>query len=329
MHDDSIDSFEYGLKMLSIPYYHAGCNRNKNYYNPYFEDRFKIEHDGIFTLAPRKNCKSFTQLKNEYAPYECDPIKNVQCPKNGMFYKRRYCHATFNENYKKEGEKNMVETTLRKINYIIKKNPEWHCLEEKIGRRVFESLNPFMTVKFTPILEKSYYLGHTSILWITTRNKVETGISWPYGSSCQGEFARSGNIVVEVPYEFYTRFRTAVESIKYDSKYDLSGWSGHKILEYEERDRYETIIQSLRYQLNSTYGIASADHITPNSIEEVIFNKPATIVKWKDGSKTVVRAQGKDKYDPEKGLAIAIAKKSLGNKHEYYNVFKHWLKKCK
>lgn len=314
MHDDSTDAFAYGLKMLNIPYYHSGT-----YYNPYFEDRFKIEHEG-----------KFTQLKNEYAPYECDPIKNTQCPKTECFIRGGYCHATFNENYKKEGEKNMHQTTLRKVNYIIKKQPEWHCLEEKIGRRVLESLNPFMTVKITPILEKSYYLGHTSTLWITTRNKVEPDLSWPYGNNCQGEFARSGNIIVEVPYEFYRNFRNAVESIIYDSKYDLGGWSGHKILEYEERDKYETIIQSLRYQLNSTYGIASSYHnITPDSIEEVIFNKPATIVKWKDGTKTVVRAQGKDKYDPEKGLAIAIAKKALGNKHEYYNVFKHWLKKCK
>ena len=32
-------------------------------------------------------------------------------------------------------------------------------------------------------------------------------------------------------------------------------------------------------------------------------------------------------YDPEKGLAMAIAKKALGNKREYYHTFLHWLKK--
>ena len=41
---------------------------------------------------------------------------------------------------------------------------------------------------------------------------------------------------------------------------------------------------------------------------------------WEDGTKTVVKAQG-EKFDPEKGLAMAISKKALGNKHSYYGVF--------
>lgn len=331
MHDDAIDSFVYGLERLNIPYYNYGCNRNKNYYyNPYFEDRFKIEHEGIFALEPRKNCKSLTQLKNCYAPYECDPIKNTQCPKTECFIRGGYCHSTFNENYKKEGEKSMMHrTTLGKINYVIKQNFVWNCLEEKIGRRVLDTLNPFMTVRFEQRLEMCSYRGSRSTLWITNDFAGTHDISWPHGDNCPREFMMTGNIVVEVPYEFYREFRTAVENTEYDSSYAFRGWSGYKVLEYADRDRYETTIRALKWELNSLYGIKCADHITPDSIEEVIFNKPATIIKWKDGSKTVVRAQGKDKYDPEKGLAIAIAKKSLGNKHEYYNTFKHWLKKCK
>ena len=60
--------------------------------------------------------------------------------------------------------------------------------------------------------------------------------------------------------------------------------------------------------------------------KNVIFNDPATIVFWHDGTKTVVKAID-EPFDPEKGLAMAIAKKYLGNKHEYYNVFKKYLKK--
>ena len=60
-------------------------------------------------------------------------------------------------------------------------------------------------------------------------------------------------------------------------------------------------------------------------IEKVIFNKPATIVFWKDGTKTVVKVQGKEKFNKEKGLAIAIAKKALGNQGNYYEEFKKWL----
>ena len=63
-------------------------------------------------------------------------------------------------------------------------------------------------------------------------------------------------------------------------------------------------------------------------IKKVIFNKPATIVFWADETKTVVRCREDEIYDPEKGLAMAIAKKALGNKHGYYDIIKHWLKKA-
>ena len=66
----------------------------------------------------------------------------------------------------------------------------------------------------------------------------------------------------------------------------------------------------------------------PFGIKKVIFNNPATIVLWEDGTKTVVKVHEDDVYDPEKGLAMAISKKALGNKYDYYNTFKHWMKKC-
>ena len=65
-------------------------------------------------------------------------------------------------------------------------------------------------------------------------------------------------------------------------------------------------------------------------IEKVIFNNPATIVFWTDGTKTVVKCSENDIYDPEKGFAMAVAKKFLGtNKSHsnYMDVFKKWLPK--
>lgn len=59
-------------------------------------------------------------------------------------------------------------------------------------------------------------------------------------------------------------------------------------------------------------------------IKKVIFNDPATIVIWADGTKTIVKSDN-EKYDPEKGLAMAISKKALGNKGNYYETFKKWL----
>ena len=63
------------------------------------------------------------------------------------------------------------------------------------------------------------------------------------------------------------------------------------------------------------------------AIKKVIFNDPATIVFWVDGTKTVVKCQYSDIFDPEKGLAMAISKKALGNQGNYCNEFKKWLPK--
>ena len=74
--------------------------------------------------------------------------------------------------------------------------------------------------------------------------------------------------------------------------------------------------------LNGIYGKSKSSNWGINS---VIFNDPATIVIWNDGSKTVVKASN-EPFDPEKGLAMAIAKKALGNKGNYYEVFKKYIK---
>lgn len=72
------------------------------------------------------------------------------------------------------------------------------------------------------------------------------------------------------------------------------------------------------------YNSVTTSRRVPN-IKNVIFNDPATIVFWSDGAKTVVKAQDGEPYDEEKGLAMAISKKALGNKGNYCNEFKKWL----
>lgn len=60
-------------------------------------------------------------------------------------------------------------------------------------------------------------------------------------------------------------------------------------------------------------------------IKKVIFNEPATIVYWSDGTKTVVKCGEDDIWDPEKGLAMAVTKKFFGNEGFYYDIFKKWI----
>ena len=93
------------------------------------------------------------------------------------------------------------------------------------------------------------------------------------------------------------------------------------------REELRDLINYCEKDFEATKSIchATRDALT---IKDVIFHNPATIVFWMDDTKTVVKCQDEDEYDPEKGLAMAIAKKALGNKGNYCNEMKKWLGKC-
>ncbi len=56
--------------------------------------------------------------------------------------------------------------------------------------------------------------------------------------------------------------------------------------------------------------------------KKVIFNDPATIVLWDDGTKTVVKCQDGDVYSKQTGLLMCIAKKAFGNDGKWFDILK-------
>ena len=87
--------------------------------------------------------------------------------------------------------------------------------------------------------------------------------------------------------------------------------------------RYITQAQAM---LNTPYAKEAAA-MNAAVIKDAIFAPPATIVYWSDGTKTVVKCSEKDIFDPEKGLAMAIAKRCGGNKGSYYKEIQNWVEK--
>lgn len=61
-------------------------------------------------------------------------------------------------------------------------------------------------------------------------------------------------------------------------------------------------------------------------ITKVVFNDPATIVFWSDGTKTVVKTIEGEKFDPYAGVAYAIAKKRFGNNSKFKKFVKSYIK---
>lgn len=95
----------------------------------------------------------------------------------------------------------------------------------------------------------------------------------------------------------------------------------------------ESVLDSMRYMhwvdrvMEEAAKKKEETTMTAASIKNVIFNPPATIVFWTDGSKTVVKCNAKYEFDPEKGLAMAIAKRCANNSDDFYKEIKKWVEK--
>ena len=109
--------------------------------------------------------------------------------------------------------------------------------------------------------------------------------------------------------------------------------------EITQDDYYNLYIRKKAYKVLYDYSRRSTERAKKNdlvlfgmcrvSIRKVIFNDPATIVLWSDGSKTVVKCGPEDTFDMEKGLAMAIVKKMAGNDNRFHKVFKQYPEKKK
>ena len=78
------------------------------------------------------------------------------------------------------------------------------------------------------------------------------------------------------------------------------------------------------------YVCTSSVSVTPlPEVKEVIFSPPATIVYWKDGSRTVVKCSDDDYFDEETGFVLCFMKKILGNKGNFNTYIRKNIKNAK
>lgn len=69
-----------------------------------------------------------------------------------------------------------------------------------------------------------------------------------------------------------------------------------------------------------TYGLWAAQLKTKPHIDHVKFNGPATIVFWKDGTKTVVKHDGNGRKDKRVAILYAFIRKIYGEGKPYHNI---------
>lgn len=84
-----------------------------------------------------------------------------------------------------------------------------------------------------------------------------------------------------------------------------------------DNDIYKALTKPNYYVIPIENRDIPVGHFMPG-INRIIFNDPATIVYWADGTKTVVKTHDEE-FSEEHGLAMAFAKKvletSYGNKN--------------
>lgn len=144
------------------------------------------------------------------------------------------------------------------------------------------------------------------------------------------EFAK---ILVNIPKKLLDRFKDK-DHMTFDSFKDTV----NGVVRFIKKASYCIIVNEYSYMTGGIIGKIDPNEIKQainnvygpsrsSAIKKVIFNDPATIVIWTDGTKTIVKCDG-EKFDKEKGLAMAICKKLLGTNSSgsnYYEVFKKWI----
>ena len=99
---------------------------------------------------------------------------------------------------------------------------------------------------------------------------------------------------------------------------DLEGWFNEDFIKYAKHDTVSTwqVLTDLQERING---------MSKPKIKRVLFNPPATIIFWEDDTKTVVKCQEGDEYDPEKGFVMAYLKKLLGNDNTFNKEINKWV----
>lgn len=132
------------------------------------------------------------------------------------------------------------------------------------------------------------------------------------------------NLKIGEWYDIYTRESGGYSSpIKVVRKYPIAQLSNFSM--------YKEIISATEVCLYAEIDKTKHSSIESDSpkdgwIDQVWFNpaKGTTVVRWTDGSKTMVRCQEGEPFDKEKGLALCYMKRTLGNKGSFNETLKKW-----
>ena len=96
--------------------------------------------------------------------------------------------------------------------------------------------------------------------------------------------------------------------------------------EFISRVELENRINGVRSTLISTEKALMRER-KKYDVDKIIFNPPATVVIWKDGTKTIVKCGEDEVFDHEVGVAMCFMKKIFGSRSAFKRTVKEYLPK--
>ena len=167
-------------------------------------------------------------------------------------------------------------------------------------------------------INKSYYKYYDELVCIFKSHKA-----WLFKISGYNYITNDFDIIFKKPIQGgFVKQYYRVSNNGIDERYDINP------LDYIEANEVAPNYMSKYFQLPickelTTFEFNSPSGRVPTLSKPPIFNPPATICYWTDGTKTVVKCQEEDTYSPEAGLALCYMKKVLGNSSRDLNKVLH------
>lgn len=127
-------------------------------------------------------------------------------------------------------------------------------------------------------------------------------------------------------YKFYWDY--AIDDILTYTEKKMKGKTKVKLLDGSEMWAGNNPVY-VTYPLENELKIPVIPLTSRPTPKEVIFNPPATIVYWMDGTRTVVKCSEEDLFSEEVGFVMCFVKKCLGNKHSCSTYIREFLKGAK
>ena len=121
------------------------------------------------------------------------------------------------------------------------------------------------------------------------------------------------DMYIEVPYDDKERSEDLFKPYLNTSYIDTDAVRYNHFAKVLVKEDNEMNTNDIKNAANSIYGYTfnwtpKSRYFHPSMVKDVIFNPPATIVFWTDGTKTVVKCTDNEPFDPEKGMLMAIIK---------------------